>query len=359
MTAPGLHQFVPTFEPGAVGSHMLELQRLAREDLGVRSEIFAEHRRGLPGAQRHTGYGSEVAAHAGDVLVYQMAIGSVVADFVTGQRAALVVNHHNITPARFSRGWDPGVTGGVEWGHAQLRQLAASACLGVAVSAFNQEELAGAGFAETAIVPVLVDLARSGAEVDEDLERRLAGAKSGTDWLFVGRLAPHKCQHDVIKAFAAHRRLCSGTGRLWLVGGASSDRYGAALEALVSELGLEGAVVLTGPVPQPSLVAYYRSADVFVCLSEHEGFCVPVLEAWWHRVPVVAFAAGALPETVAGAGLLLRTKGSATVAGAVARLEGDPALRAAVVEAGAGRLELFSLARTRARFAEVLEPLLP
>ena len=166
-------------------------------------------------------------------------------------------------------------------------------------------------------------------------------------WLFVGRLAPNKCQHDLIKALAAYRRLYDPQARLHLVGGSSSNAYRTALEAFVDHLDLGEAVFLHGGVSPGALVAHYRAADVFVCLSEHEGFCVPLLEAVHHRLPVVALAEAAVPETVEGAGVLLPAKEPARVAAAVHRVLGDPDLRAALVVAGTARLADFALERTR------------
>lgn len=357
-----LHQFVPTFEPGAVGGHMLELQCLAREVLGVEAELFAEfvHPASEGRARRHTDYGRRVAARPGDVLVYHMAIGSVVADFVKDRPERLVVDHHNITPPQMYERWEPAAAYGCSWGRAQLPQLAGRATLGVADSPFNEDELRQAGYPATATAPILLDPAIfSGTEgdADEEILGRLAETKTGADWLFVGRVSPNKCQHDVVKAFAAYRRLYDPGARLHLVGGSSSPAYWSALEGYAAALGLASAVRLTGPVSAGGLLAHYRAADVFVCLSEHEGFCIPLLEAMASKVPVVAFASSAVPGTLGDAGVLLGSKRPATVSAAVHRVVSDQALRAALVAAGTTRLHHFSPERTRARWVEVLEGL--
>jgi glycosyltransferase involved in cell wall biosynthesis len=181
--------------------------------------------------------------------------------------------------------------------------------------------------------------------------------------LFVGRVAPNKCQHEIVKAFAVYRRCFDPRARLWLVGGSSSSVYAVALGRLVAALGLSDAVVLAGSVPQAALVSYFRGADVFVCLSEHEGFCVPVLEAMWHGVPVVALGSSAVPETVASAGLVLPVGpggrgvrgGLAVAAAAVGRVLGDGGVRDGLVARGRARVEEFSLERTRRRFADAIE----
>lgn len=354
-----LHQFVPTFEPGAVGAHILQLQRLAHDVLGVEGEIFAEHVRPvLEGrAHAHRDYGWRFPARPGDVLVYHMAIGSVVADFVRERPEPLIVDHHNVTPPALFEQWEPDAAHGCFWGRAQLPELAGRATLGVADSSFNEAELRAAGYRATATAPILLDLvALAGAEPDGAARRRLADAKAegGADWLFVGRVSPHKFQHDVIKAFGAYRRLYDPLARLHLVGGSSSRAYWEALERFVGALGIAGSVSLVGSVSAGELAAHYRSADVLVCLSEHEGFGIPLLEAMAHEVPVVAFASTAVPGTVGGAGIVLASKAPATVAAAVHRVVTDADLRSALVAAGTSRLQEFSLERTRARWVEVL-----
>jgi glycosyltransferase involved in cell wall biosynthesis len=237
-----------------------------------------------------------------------------------------------------------------------MRELAATVELGIAVSAYNEAELAGAGYRQTAVAPVLVDLDGTGVEPDPATTERLGRARraGGADWLFVGRVAPHKCQHDVVRAFAAYRRLYDPQARLHLVGTPGSHAYVTVLRRYVAALGLGAAVSLPGSVPAEALRAHFGAADVFVCLSEHEGFCVPVIEAMRLEVPVVAYAAAAVPETVAGAGVLLDDKGPVTVAAAVHRVVTDGALRRQLTAAGAGRAADFSLDRSTRRFGEVV-----
>ena len=338
---------------------MLEVQRLAREVLGVEAELFAEfvHPSWEGRARRHTDYGRRVPAHAGDVLVYHMAIGSAVADFVRQRPEPLVVDHHNITPPELYERWEPAAAYGCAWGRSQLPELAGRTILGVADSEYNEEELRRAGYAETATAPILLDPAvfeHDGAGADPAALNQLRSTKAGADWLFVGRVSPNKCQHDVVKAFAAFTRMYDPNARLHLVGGSSSATYSMALEKYVAALGLAGQVHLTGSVPSGQLLAHYEVADILVCLSEHEGFCIPLLEAMAHRVPIVAFASSAVPGTLGDAGVLLPSKQPATVAAAVQRVLTDQALRDTLVAAGTARLEQFTLARTRDRWVEVL-----
>jgi glycosyltransferase involved in cell wall biosynthesis len=346
-----VHQFVPTLDPGAVGTHTLHLQRLLR-DMGLESDIFAEDVQGLAVETRHF-TDHRPGGRGEELLVYQCATGSVTADYLRSLSTPLVVNYHNITPAGWFDGWNELQRHGLMWGRAQLRRLGARAALGLSDSRFNQAELVEAGYRATAVAPVLIDLTGG-----EDADPRDADREPGLDVLFVGRIAPNKAQHDLIKALAVYRRLYDPRARLHLVGGVAAPRYQTALEGFVEALGLGGAVTLTGPVSPGVLAAHYRNADVFVCLSEHEGFCVPLLEAMHHGLPVIAHAAAAVPETLAGAGVLLADKSPATVAAAIHAVASDASVRAALVAAGRARLEDFSPARTRARYVELFEDLL-
>ena len=347
-TVNAVHQFVPVLEPGAVGAHLLEVRRVAH-GLGLESEVYADtvHPAMAGKARDYRSYRHV----AGDALLYQLAIGSVVGDFVLGRPGPVVVNSHNVTPVRDVADWEPDAVYGLSWGRAQLAAFAAKADLGIAVSRYNARELDAAGFRRTTVVPVLVDVEAFERDVDEAAVTRLTGPSA---WLFVGRVAPHKSQHDLIKAFAVYRRVYDPAAVLRIVGAPSSAAYDTALRSLADALGVAGAVEITGGVGAGELAAHYRAADAFVCLSEHEGFCVPLLEAMHHRLPIVAFASTAVPETVADAGLLLPQKGPATVAAAVHRVLSDAVLRAELVGRGTARLADFALHRTRSQMADAL-----
>jgi L-malate glycosyltransferase len=270
----------------------------------------------------------------------------------------LAVQYHNITPHEFFDAWDRPVADALDWGRRQLRALANRSALGLADSHYNEAELRAAGFTNTAVVPVFVPALEGEAPVDAGTLDRLRAAKRGNDWLFVGRLAPNKAQHELVKAFASYRRIFDPGARLWLVGGDASTRYHRSLARFVAAAGLEAAVHLTGAVADPVLGAYYAAADVLVCVSRHEGFGVPLLEAMAHDVPVVARAGTAVTETVGDAGLLL-DEGAPAIAVAVAahRALADTSLRERLVAAGRRRVEQFSSARTAAALLDVLGPL--
>ena len=292
-----------------------------------------------------------------DLSILQHATGSRLADEVYDRGMPLVLNYHNVTPWEFFEPWAPELIPGLRLGRDQLWALASKVVLGLADSGFNARELVEAGVSEVVVAPILFDGSGFGV-VDEGLVERSRGRLgSGPVWLFVGRLAPNKAQHDVIAAFAAYRAEV-GSARLVLVGGSSSVAYGVALEELADSLGVADAVEFAGSVSGDELAAWYSVADVFVCLSDHEGFCVPLLEAMHHRLPVVAFDSSAVPETLAGAGLVVGDKSPMVVAEAVDRVLSDPVVAGRLVDRGTERLADFDISVTTEVFENALAPLL-
>jgi L-malate glycosyltransferase len=349
-----IHQFLPTFAGGdAIGNHVLALRRVLRE-AGYQSDIYADETHpAVRGQARHY----RAFQSSGDTrLLYHLSTGSPMADFLAAREEPLVVYYHNVTPARYFERWEPGAAENVAVARAQLRRLASATRLAMANSAFSAAELAEEGYPDPAVIPVLVDFSAYDAAPEPATLARLSKSSDGggAHWLFVGRLAPNKCQHDLIGAFAAYRALFDPRARLSVVGGVTSPLYRRALEQLVDELDLGGSVELADVVGFAGLLAYYRAADVFVSLSEHEGFGVPLLEAMHFGVPVVALATSAVPETVGGAGLLLDDPDPVVMANAVHRVLSDTALRSRLVAAGREQVEEFSFDRTAKRTLEVL-----
>jgi glycosyltransferase involved in cell wall biosynthesis len=354
------HQFLPKLSPGdATSTHVIEIRRVLRA-AGFESEIFVDEvdERVADLVHPYREYGTRAfPGHDDHVLLYHLAIGNWVGDFLGEQRGRLLVDYHNITPVEYFQGWNPEITHGLSWGRRQLVELGKRAELGLADSSFNAVEMRQAGYRDTAVVPILQDYASFERVVDAaalaELARRKA-AEGGSDVLFVGRISPNKAQHDAIKAFSVYQRVYDPAARLHFVGGPTSDRYFDALHELVAALGLGDAVRFAGAVPDGVLAAHYQVADVFACCSEHEGFCVPLLEAMSNGLPVVTVAHAAIPETLGDGGVLLPRFSSGAMAAALDRAVHDPVTRAALVAAGTRRLGAFTLAAAEHRLAEAL-----
>jgi L-malate glycosyltransferase len=351
--ATAVHQLVPSFAPrNAIGNHVLQVQGVLR-GMGLESEIYAGD--AWKEVAHLTRPYRELPRRDGQWLLYQASTGTPIADWLGERPEPLLLNYHNITPAELFAPWEPHVGVELSAGRRQLAELAPRTELAVAVSAYNERELQAAGYRQTAVVPILLDTSTFDRVADAAAVERLR--VPGPTWLFVGRLAPNKAQHDLLKALSVYRRVYDPTARLRLVGGSSSHAYATAVDGFVRALQLEDAVELCGDVSDAELDAHYRAADVFVSTSDHEGFCIPLLEAMHHRLPIVAYGSSAIPETLAGAGVCLPSKEPTRVAAAVHRVLDDSALRERLADAGTARLADFDLATNRRKLADLLAPL--
>jgi len=352
-----IDQVIPTLASrDAIGGHVMQLRDLLRSR-GYSSDIYYGNAspdrfdEGFP----ITRIGDQ--SPAARVLLYQLSIGSGAADIFRDRPERKFVNYHNITPAGLIEAWIPAVGEEVRWGRAQLRDLAKVTEFAIADSVFNEGELRDAGYPSTTTVPLLIDPQDFTGSPDPALAARLARQRvaGGADLLFVGKISPHKGQHDLVKALAAYRRLYDPQARLHIVGSAISEEYERAVADFAEELGLADAIDWAGSVTHEELIAYYDGCDVFLCLSNHEGFCVPLLESMYHRLPIVGWQSTAVPETVAQAGLILPDKDPARVAAAIHRVVDDSALRTSLAEAAGERVDWFALPRVQDGFAAALE----
>ncbi|MXW62639.1 MAG: glycosyltransferase family 4 protein [Acidimicrobiaceae bacterium] len=357
---PVVHQFIPSLaKRDAVGFHTFALDELLRE-LGADSTIYTAHINSeTKDLARH--YRSHVRDPNPDLIVYQASIGSPMADYVLGRPEPLMLNYHNMTPPEFCYGWDATLGAELDLGRRQLARLCRRAFIAVADSDYNARDLTELKLKRVEVIPVLTDDALFPVDEPPTPGSALDGSAldgSALTVLFVGRLAPNKCQHDLLAAMAVVRQRIPGA-ELVLVGSSSSDRYEQSLREFAAELGIADAVRFEGSVSVSDLGSWYRRADVFVCLSEHEGFCVPILEAMAWGVPVVAFDAAAVPDTVADAGVILDDKSPAVVASAIERVVGDESVRRNLVELGSARAKELrtSVVRPRLRdfFVELLK----
>lgn len=356
-----IHQFLPSLSQGsAVGDHALVLRRLLRQRFV--SEIFYERAdpRDAAEGKHFWEYLELPSASSGEnVLIYHLSIGHSMIDFLLERPERLIVYYHNITPPEFFAPYDPDHAVYLERGRREIGTLGSKAVLAWGASEFSRRDLEKGGYRRTAVLPILIDFERFDADPDPATLDRLRQTKTdGPDMLFVGRLAPNKRQEDLIKLLHLYRRHIRPGGRLFLVGPHhhTTFAYSVALSSFARELGVDP--VFRGDAPFGELLAYYRTADVFVSMSEHEGFGAPLLEAMHLGLPVVAYGAGSIPEIVGDGGLVFDDKDLLRYAMAVDRLWRDPQARGSAVEAGRKRAEEFSLERVAPVLFEQLERVL-
>jgi glycosyltransferase involved in cell wall biosynthesis len=355
VTAVRIDQVVPSLGArDAVGRHVLQLRDLIRahghpSDIWVQG-VFPELR-----SEARLIDTLEPDVRPGTIWLYHLAVGSPLAELLRARPEPLAVDYHNVTPAELLGSWVP------DWarqsavdGRRQVSELASRACYAVADSAYNAADLHAAGYRAVEVAAPLFPSAA--VAPDATTCRFLAQRRRAdtVDWLFVGRLAPNKAQHDLVKAVAAAERWLGRRCRLRLVGTGLGDRYASAVRRFADRLGLGDRVELVGSVDDAVLAAHYAAADVFVSASDHEGFGIPLVEAMAAGVPVVAYATTAVAETVAGGGLLLDRKDPLTLAYAAVTAADDPVLRGRLVAAGRRRAAELGIDRVRRRWAEVI-----
>ena len=353
-----VHQLLAALAYGdAIGDEALAIQRHLRA-AGFESDIFAERVHPRMAALARPLWHYEAVSAADTVCVYHFSIGSAASRLIYHAPDRLVAIYHNITPARFFLGFHPHLVGLTHHGRRELAAFAPRAELGLGDSEYNRRELQEAGFRQTGVLPIVLDLERYRRPPSEVTRRLFDDGR--TNVLFVGRVIPNKRIEDLIAAFAAYRRR-DPRSRLLLVGDyRGHERYYARLRERAAALGLSlgDDVVFTGHVEHDDLLACYAVAHVFLCLSEHEGYCVPLLEAMVFHLPVVAYDAGAVRETLGGAGVLLRDKDPRAVAEVLWRLRGEGELRRTVLADQARALAALERTDFGALVRERLSPVL-
>jgi glycosyltransferase involved in cell wall biosynthesis len=233
--------------------------------------------------------------------------------------------------------------------------MSARTTLGIAVSAFNRQDLDAAGYGATAVVPPAAVLApQAGADGARNRSVDQGSRRPGTRWLSVGRMAPNKAIEDVVMALLVARSRDDPGATLDIVGKSVVASYTGALHRMVCEAGLQECVTFSGHASDADLAAAYAGADVLVVTSGHEGFGVPLVEAMSVGLPIVMSAAGALREVVGHAGVVTDTKDPWTLAGTVAELLEDTERCATLAAAGRTQLEALDLATAGDRLIDMV-----
>jgi L-malate glycosyltransferase len=342
ITRPRVHQVLATLGYGdAIGHEVLGIQRALRS-AGVESSIYVET--ADPRLEDLTFDYRDMVGQvtADDVLIHHFSIGSRASRTAYALPGRMVLVYHNITPPEYFIGVHKDLVKLCFRGRRELTAYISRCDLALGDSEYNRAELASLGFADTGVLPVVPGF----SHLDVDPDRTLAAQfdDAWTNVMFVGRVIPNKKFEDVIRTFHAYRTRHNPRSRLLLVGSHSGfERYLEMLHALIARLGTPD-VHLLGHVSNEELSALYDIADVFLCASEHEGFCVPIVEAFYKQVPVIAYASTAVPATMDGAGVLYDTKDPGEVARLVDAVAGDAAIERAIVAAQDAALD-----RLRAR----------
>ena len=334
-------QWVPALHRGDAIGDSARLMRDAFRSWGHAADVYAlELDKDLAGDGRP--FAEWAPGSPDDVVILHYALPSPLTPALRELRARRVLLHHNITPPEFFLEDDPDMARICALGRQELKTLAGHVDLGLGDSEFNRLELEGLGFPRTGVLPIYLDFRRYREAPNPVLRRMLEDGP--INLLFVGRLAPNKRQEDLVRLAGYWKRFIGRDVRLLLVGKLPRrGRYFHSLQAFAYEEGLEPAeVVFLGHVDHDDLLACYSAARVFVSMSEHEGFGVPLVESMLMRVPVLAYAATAVPHTLGTAGVQFTEKRLAEVAELAHCLATNAGLRAAVLAGQDRRLPAFA-----------------
>lgn len=348
-----LHQFSESAIAGDAITDQALLIRSWLRQLGFQSEIYTEHCQ--PPLESEVRPVSTYRRRRGeDLLIYHHAIGATVADRLVNLQIPTILIYHNITPPDFFRQSDPALSNQLSEGREQLLALRPNTVMALGDSGFNEMELHDAGYARTGVLPIVLDPAKYNLAPNPKV---MSDYRDGRiNLLFLGRLAPNKKQEDLMKLLYFYKRI-EPSARLILVGSERLTNYSNWLREFAYTLDLEDSVIFAGHVSQEELIAYYQVADLYVSMSEHEGFGKPLIESMYFDLPVMAFSATAVPFTMGQAGILFRYKQYEALAELADILITDETLRAEVINGQRRRIQDYLEANVRQRWSEILRSL--
>ena len=348
MSNLAIHQFVHTLHYGdAISGEALTIRSILQAQ-GIESEIFSLHTHPkLKQFARPWTEFAELAAKQQDeaknvAVLFHYSIGSPLGELLLetpGITRMLV--YHNLTPEHWFRAYNPRVTSDLIAGREELPGLLSKMDVVLADSEFNRNELTEMGCNSAQVLPLVLDEEKWRVTANKGIAKAL-GSSGEVNILHVGRIAPNKCIEDILKSFYFYHHKIEKKSKLWLIGGEiDTELYAFELRRMVTELRLKEAVRFVGSVADSELRAFYEGSDCYLCMSEHEGFCVPLLEAMHFGLPVVAYDAGAVSATLKGGGILLKEKRHAEVAELMNSIISSPDVSRPLIEAGKQRVSEF------------------
>jgi glycosyltransferase involved in cell wall biosynthesis len=346
-----IHQIHPIVSSGdAIGNEVIEIRDILRES-GYESDIYAKfiHNK-LKNIKYYTDY-LKVSSPQNILLMhYSTEYGSELLDFLRSLPDKKVLLYHNITPPAFFRNFSSAHEQATKNGIYELKhEIKTIVDVALGVSEFNRQDLISAGFKKTGVLPYLLNFNKFDIFPDKKVIQKYSD--DFVNLLVVGRISPNKKLDDAIKCFYYYNKYINPKSRLLLVGSYQGmDLYYNYLNDLILKLDLKN-VCFTGHINLDELVSYYKVGDVFLTMSEHEGFCVPLLESIYFGVPVLAYNSSAIPETLGGTGILIHNKNYIEIAELINLLVEDQTLRDKIIQKQSERLKFFS----RDRIAGILK----
>ena len=342
-----VNQWVPAAHKGdAIGDSARRVRGLLR-DMGHQSDLYAmtmdDDLRGDVIDWTDDG------ATRGDLTIFHFALVSPMTGAFARLNAGRVLQYHNVTPAHFFAGYDANIFRLAMLGREDLKSLVGHTDIALGDSEYNRRELEELGFTNTGVFPIAVDTERITRAPRRPALEDVLNENGWLNFLFVGRIVPNKKIEDHIKLAEHYKRYVDEQYRFVFVGKTdATPGYYMAIRALLEQFRMPpGRFIFTGAVPDEDLATYYRTASVYISLSEHEGFCVPLLEAMAADVQVLAYSSTAVPDTLGGAGVQFAPKDLEYAAELLGELAYNDGLRSQVIAGQRARLADFGDDRIR------------
>jgi glycosyltransferase involved in cell wall biosynthesis len=314
----------------AIGNEVFVIQNSLKK-MGYSSEIYAENIHPEMKNKVKNYYDCKDAKND-DIFIFHLSIGfsSGMFNFLSSLRSKIIMIYHNITPPEFFEGKNNALADLLRLGRKQLEGLKDKVSVAVGDSEHNRLELESFGYKVTGVFPILLDLSKYKQASDLKL---ISQYKDQMNVLYVGRITPNKKVDEVIKAFAYYHCNINPSSNLFLVGTYESpqDKYFTSLQKMINTANLKNIFFITN-ADDVELITYYSLARVFITMSMHEGFCVPLVESMFYKIPIIANNSTAIPYTLGESGILVKNETYEEVGELIDVIESDSQLRNSVIE---------------------------
>jgi len=335
-----VNQLVTSLTYGdAISNEALAIKKFL-DDEGIESKIFGYYHH--PKLARYFHHFSSYPAYSSkeNILIFHFSIGSPVSKIYFNALEKKIMIYHNITPYKFFEDYHRTLAKECYKGRIELKKFIDNTNLALGDSEYNRLELESLGFKETGVLPIVLDFKRFDIEGSRIIRKMYNDDKFTL--LFVGRVIPNKKIDEIVKFFTIYQQYFNPNSRLVIAGEIKGfERYLSDIYQIIGKHEVND-VVLTGHIPFSELVAYYKSANLYISFSEHEGFGVPLLESFYNEIPVIAYNAGAVKETMNGGGIVINSKDNEKIAVLVEEIRNNQKLRNSIVKGQKRALKKYS-----------------
>lgn len=346
-----IHQFTPSIALGdGVSNGLLYIQKLLKE-LNYDSNIYVAREHIDKDVKHYIYHIDEYKPAKNQILFYHHSIGHSYHDTIMQFEDKKVMIYHNITPPHFFK-HNKYIQELCILGREQLAKSSRYFVASIADSDYNAKELKSYNYQNITTLPLLVDQENQTAhKPNQALSQK---HKETYNIIFIGRVVSNKAQHRLIDLAYALKQKGIKNFKIFIIGGASEPSYMNFLHQYRKNLNLCDEVEITGKVSDEDLAAYYQEADLYLSLSNHEGFGIPLVEALRFDIPILAYDIGGISSTIPKEGLLKR-KSTSFLTKKILKLKGDKKLQSLLIKKQQTKLKTFSKQNIKNRLKKFLQ----